>query len=115
MSKIIKITNASNLPLKESVQIPSSKDSDTSLKVSFSSYEASQHEMGIWECEVGHFLRQVKEAEYCHILKGECDFIYEDGSIISLKAGDSAYFPENTTGEWHIKETLLKSYFILND
>lgn len=113
MVKIIKIEECNNLNLQEMATISSSRSSEENLKVQSSEISVDGHQIGIWECSPGYFRRQIESAEYCYIISGYCHFTYDDGEEITLKAGDSAYFPRNTPGEWHIVEMLRKSFFIL--
>ncbi|AGW90858.1 MULTISPECIES: cupin domain-containing protein [Cupriavidus] len=74
---------------------------------------AGQNRTGLWECTVGSYERQVEEAEVMHILAGECLFTPAGGTPIRIKAGDTLFFPANTTGIWEILEPLRKVYVIL--
>lgn len=73
---------------------------------------SSDISIGIWESSPGKFTRNVKDREFSHIISGSCTFTPKDEEKIELKAGDAVYFPENTEGEWEIKETLRKTYVI---
>lgn len=73
---------------------------------------SSEVNIGIWESSPGRFTRNVKDKEFSHIISGVCTFTPKDGEKIELHAGDAIYFPENTEGEWEIKETLKKTYII---
>lgn len=68
---------------------------------------------GIWECTPGKFRRQVAQAEFSYIISGSGTFTVESGEVIEFVAGDALYFEPNTQGEWHIKQTVRKSYFIV--
>lgn len=68
---------------------------------------------GIWECTPGKFRRQVPQAEFSYIIEGEGSFTPDEGSVVRFCAGDSLYFSPNTQGEWHIKQTVRKAYFIV--
>ena len=68
---------------------------------------------GVWECSPGQFRRQIEAAEMMHILSGECTFTPDTGPTIFAVAGDTLYFPPNTTGIWDIKSALRKVYALL--
>ena len=68
---------------------------------------------GIWECEPGRFERQLSNAEVMHILTGACTFKPTDGEPLNIRAGDTLFFPANTTGEWHVHETLRKVFVVM--
>lgn len=69
---------------------------------------------GAWECTPGVWRRQIVQAEFCSILEGKAVFEPDVGEPISLSAGESFYFPANSTGVWRIEET-LKKVFVLFD
>ncbi len=75
--------------------------------------EIKDSSAGIWECTPGKFPRHVIQAEFSYIIEGEGTFTNNDGDLIKFRAGDSLYFKANTQGEWHIKETVRKAYFIV--
>lgn len=72
-----------------------------------------QTDTGIWECSPGKFRRQIVAGEIMHILSGECTFTNEVGEVVDIKAGDSLFFPPDTTGIWDIKSTLRKIYVLI--
>lgn len=72
--------------------------------------EDERVESGIWECTPGRWRRQVVQAELCHFLSGNCTFENDNGETIDIEAGDSIYFPENSTGIWDVSETVRKSF-----
>ena len=72
-----------------------------------------QPDTGVWECTVGKWRRQVKNAEFCHFVAGHCRFHADSGEVLEIRAGDSVFFPPNTTGTWEIIETARKTYVLL--
>src|SRR5450830_261913 len=68
---------------------------------------------GIWECTPGKFERLLPNAEVMHILAGSFTFTPTGGAPQTVRAGDTVFFPANTTGEWDVHETLRKVYVIL--
>lgn len=112
--KINKITKGQDLSLPDSNPLQSSKVSGSSINVkNYNEQTFDGSDIGIWECNPGHFIRQVLQAEYSYIISGKCIFTCENGKEIPLSAGDTVFFPPNTRGEWHIIEKLRKSYLIL--
>jgi len=74
---------------------------------------AGGNKTGIWECSPGRFQRQLAKAEVMHIVAGACTFTPTGGSAQQIRAGDTLFFPANTTGEWHIQETLRKVFVVM--
>jgi uncharacterized cupin superfamily protein len=68
--------------------------------------------IGVWESTPGRWVRQVKEAEFCVFLDGECSFEPDGGEAIEIGAGDVLYFPENSQGTWDIRATSRKIFLI---
>ncbi|WP_420548615.1 cupin domain-containing protein [Curvivirga sp.] len=71
-------------------------------------------DVGLWECTPGRWVRQVKYAEMCHFHSGRCKFIHDNGEVLEIEAGDTVFFPMNSTGIWDVEETVRKSYMIVN-
>ena len=74
---------------------------------------AGGNNSGIWECEPGRFERQLPNAEVMHILAGACTFTPTGGEALQIRAGDTLFFPANTTGEWHVQQTLRKVFVVM--
>ncbi|MGH6934446.1 MAG: cupin domain-containing protein [Dongiaceae bacterium] len=72
-------------------------------------------EVGVWECSPGKWRRQVRSAEFCHIIAGRCTFHADGRPPIHISAGDAVLFPPNTTGTWEIFETVRKTYVLLGE
>lgn len=70
--------------------------------------------VGIWECSPGIFRRQVTKREFCHFSSGHCFFIPVGQSPIEIRAGDTVYFPADCDGVWDVRETLRKTYMIVD-
>jgi uncharacterized cupin superfamily protein len=75
---------------------------------------AGDNSTGIWECSVGRFERQLANAEVMHILAGACTFTPTGGQALSIRAGDTLFFPAHTTGVWEVTQTLRKVYVVLS-
>jgi uncharacterized cupin superfamily protein len=58
-------------------------------------------------------MRQLAEAEVMHVLAGRGRFTPTHGEPVEFRAGDTLFFPRNTTGEWHIAETLRKVFVVM--
>lgn len=71
-------------------------------------------EAGVWECSPGVWRRGVLQAELCHFIAGECTFTPEGGEPIEIRAGDAIFFPPNSRGVWHVKQTVRKTYVVFN-
>ncbi len=67
---------------------------------------------GVWESTPGRWVRQVKEAEFCVFVAGECSFEPDGGEPIAITAGDVLYFPENSRGVWDIRTASRKIFLI---
>src|SRR6478736_10550966 len=70
--------------------------------------------MGIWECSSGHWQRTIIQEEFAHFVKGSARFIPTHGAPIDIQAGDTIWFPANSTGIWEIKENVRKVYVIID-
>jgi uncharacterized cupin superfamily protein len=71
--------------------------------------------MGIWECSPGLWTRTIMEEEFAHFILGSATFIPENGDPpITLRAGDSIWFPANSRGVWDIKEDVRKVYVVID-
>ena len=74
---------------------------------------AGGNDSGIWECEPGRFKRQLPNAEVMHILVGVGTFTPTGEEPLNIRAGDTLFFPANTTGEWHVQETVRKVFVVM--
>ncbi len=69
---------------------------------------------GMWECTPGVFRRQIAKREFSHFITGHCFFTPDGGDPVEIRAGDSAYFPANCDGLWDVRETISKTYVIVD-
>lgn len=67
--------------------------------------------MGIWECTPGLF-NWTHTDETATIVKGRVTVSLDGGKTLELAAGDVAFFPEGTTSQWHVHETVRKSFHL---
>jgi len=70
--------------------------------------------MGIWECSPGRWQRTIMQEEFAHFVTGSARFIPADGEPIDIRAGDTIWFPANSSGVWEIKENVRKVYVIID-
>lgn len=73
---------------------------------------AGANRTGIWESEPGQFRRVATAAEVMHVLAGSMTFTPNEGEPVTVRAGDSLFFPANTLGVWHVHETVRKLFVI---
>lgn len=72
--------------------------------------------IGLWECTPGRWVRQVRQAEFCHFLSGTATFTPESsGEPIPINPGDVIHFPENSAGIWEVTETTRKIFMVYNE
>ncbi|ASJ73847.1 cupin domain-containing protein [Granulosicoccus antarcticus] len=69
---------------------------------------------GIWECSAGKFNASYKSiTEFCHILEGEAHITnLADGSIQTVKAGDSFVMEAGFEAQWHVPVHIKKCFAI---
>ena len=70
--------------------------------------------MGIWECSPGRWQRTIMQEEFAHFLSGSATFHPDKGEPVEIKAGDTVWFPRNTSGVWEIKEDVRKVYVVID-
>lgn len=68
---------------------------------------------GIWQSTPGAWRVIYDEWEYCRILEGVSKLTAEDGTEITVRAGDSFTIPAGFRGIWEVIETTRKDYVIL--
>ena len=67
---------------------------------------------GIWQSTPGKWRIAYDEWEYCRILDGVSVIAGDDGSSMTVKAGDSFIIRPGFTGTWEVLETTRKDYVI---
>jgi uncharacterized cupin superfamily protein len=67
---------------------------------------------GLWEGEVGAWRVSYGEHEFCHLLAGRVRLLGDDGSDITLQAGDSFVIPAGFEGIWEVLEPARKLYAV---
>ncbi len=68
---------------------------------------------GIWQSTPGKWKIRYDEWEYCHILQGVSVIAGDDGTVLSVRAGDSFILRPGFSGTWEVIETTRKEYVIL--
>jgi uncharacterized cupin superfamily protein len=74
---------------------------------------AGENSTGLWECTPGRFERQLPQAEVMHFLAGVCSFTPTGGETVQIRAGDTLFFPANTTGVWDVQQTVRKVFVVM--
>lgn len=67
---------------------------------------------GVWQSTPGAWRVDYAEWEYVHILAGVSVLTGEDGSEITLRAGDAWIIRPGFRGVWRVIESTLKEYVI---
>lgn len=69
--------------------------------------------VGLWrrEPDTWSFVRPYHEVAV--ILQGDADIVEDDGTVHTVGPGDILVTPKGSAGTWHIRETIVKSYTIL--
>jgi uncharacterized cupin superfamily protein len=67
---------------------------------------------GLWQSTPGAWRVDYAEWEYIRILSGVSVLTAEDGSSVTLRAGDSWIIRPGFRGVWTVVETTLKDYVI---
>lgn len=67
---------------------------------------------GVWQSTPGAWRVDYAEWEYVHILAGHSVLTGDDGSEITLRAGDAWIIRPGFRGVWRVIESTLKEYVI---
>ena len=67
---------------------------------------------GLWESTPGKWRMAYDEWEYCRILAGHSVIEGDDGTRLSVRAGDSFVIRPGFSGTWEVIETTRKDYVI---
>jgi uncharacterized protein len=67
---------------------------------------------GLWQSTPGAWRVSYDEWEYVHILQGHSVLTANDGTPVTLRAGDTYIIRPGYTGVWEVFETTLKEYVI---
>jgi uncharacterized cupin superfamily protein len=70
-------------------------------------------ESGVWECTPGTWRCEVERAEFCHFLVGRATYSHDDGEVIEITPGTTAWFPAGWRGRCTVKATVRKVYAIV--
>jgi uncharacterized protein len=66
---------------------------------------------GIWECTPGLF-RWVHADETLCLVDGKATVTPEGGEPFEIRPGDVVFFPEGTTTEWRVEQTVRKAFHL---
>mgnify|MGYP001073989763 CR=1 FL=1 len=82
----------------------------------FSNDQQTGSRHGMWDCTAGKFkVKMNGYTEFCHILEGEAEITnLADGSVTSVKAGDSFVMESGYDTQWHVP-TYIKKSFVISD
>ena len=97
------------------VPVPLGEPVSTVRSISRISSSRATTRLGVWECTPGRWVRQIKQAEFCHFLSGVAIFTPEGGDPIRFEAGDVAHFPENSAGVWDVVETSRTIFMVYDE
>lgn len=67
---------------------------------------------GVWEAGPGAWRVRYTEDEYCEILAGTSVLTGDDGTEVTVRAGDRFVVPAGFAGTWRVVETTRKVYVI---
>ena len=71
-----------------------------------------QMSAGVWEGEVGQWLVNYTEHEYCEIVQGVSVLRDGDGNAKTLRVGDRFVIPAGFKGTWEVLEPCRKIYVV---
>ena len=66
----------------------------------------------IWESDPGEWIVRYTEDEFCHILEGVSIIRSDDGTSMTVRAGDAFVIPAGFSGSWEVVERTRKHYAI---
>lgn len=67
---------------------------------------------GIWQSTPGKWRISYDEWEYFHVLSGRSVITSDDGTHVTLQAGDSYIVRPGFSGTWEVIDTTIKDYVI---
>lgn len=74
--------------------------------------EASGFYVGRWRCTPGKWRIAYTEQEYCLLLSGSSVLTADDGTALTVRAGDAFVIPAGFRGTWEVLETTTKRFVI---
>jgi uncharacterized protein len=70
--------------------------------------------VGIWECTPGSFAsRRDGCCELMHFVAGDATITDDDGTVREVRPGAVIFVPDGWQGTWDIRETVRKTYTIV--
>lgn len=73
---------------------------------------SGQFAVGEWQGEVGSWRVQYTEEEFCQIIEGVSTLTGDDGTAVTVRAGDRFVIPAGFAGTWQVLERTRKTYVI---
>lgn len=73
---------------------------------------SGQFMVGEWQGDVGCWRVQYTEEEFCHIIEGVSTITSDDGTAVTVRAGDRFVIPAGFQGRWQVLERTRKTYVI---
>lgn len=67
---------------------------------------------GVWEGQVGQWVVNYTEHEYCEIIQGVSVIRDQDGNARTVRAGDRFVIPAGFSGTWEVLEPCRKVYVV---
>lgn len=106
---------ADPLPATTSIELPAEEilDGTPDARCVFTAKSADDNAAaGFWSCEVGRYEFVFDYDEFVYLIRGEV-IITEAGTnrTLTLRAGESAHFPQGCTTIWQVTRSMLK-YFV---
>ena len=71
-----------------------------------------QFGVGEWQGDVGCWRVQYTEEEFCQIIEGVSTITGDDGTAVTVRAGDRFVIPAGFRGTWQVLERTRKTYVI---
>ena len=68
---------------------------------------------GLWRPRARHVVVRAALPRGRGDPRGDADVVADDGTVHTVGAGDVLVTPKGTAGTWRIRETIVKSYTIL--
>jgi hypothetical protein len=68
--------------------------------------------VGTWASDPGKWRVTYTEEEQCHMLEGVSIIEGQDGSVLTVRAGDRFVIPRGFCGTWQVVETTRKTFVI---
>jgi uncharacterized protein len=67
---------------------------------------------GIWRSEPGKWRISYTEEEYCQLIEGTSVITHDDGTTVTLGAGDTFVIPRGFSGSWEVVHATNKRFVL---